>query len=330
MKQINIKAEWLTAARKTLEIEAQAIQSAIERIDGNLTDAVDLILKHPGKIVVSGVGKSGHIGRKIVATLCSTGTPTVFLHPSEAIHGDLGIYSPGDPTILISKSGATEEIIRLIPILRNFNSPLIAIVGNITSPLARSVDILFDATVKIEADPLSIVPTASTTLTLAIGDALASAMMKARNFTQQDFARFHPGGQLGKNIRLTTGDLMHPRTGVARVSLQTSMKEVIIAMTEHPLGAACVVDSNNQLLGIITDGDIRRTFQKYDDIQHITAENMMTTRPIQIYPELTLTEAIRLMEDRTSQISVLPVVDNTTKQLIGLLRLHDIYQKDIV
>jgi arabinose-5-phosphate isomerase len=279
--------------------------------------------------MVSGVGKSGYIGRKIAATLCSTGTPAVFLHPSEALHGDLGIYAPGDPTILISKSGATAEIVRLIPVLRHFQSPLIAIVGNLTSPLAEQADVVLNAGVTQEADPLNVVPTASTTVALAIGDALASVLLYGRRFTMQDFARFHPQGQLGRALWLHVADVMHPLAHVACVDPNYSLREIVIRMTELPLGAACVIDDDGRLVGILTDGDIRRALQNHDDIRNLTANDVMTANPITIARDATLRDAVRLMEERPSQIYVLPVVDPATQLCQGLMRLHDVYQAQI-
>lgn len=317
--------EWLQIARTTLEAEAEAITNAAGRLDGNLTRAVNLLLSHPGKVVVSGIGKSGHVGQKIVATLCSTGTPAVFLHPAEAVHGDLGIYMPGDPTVLISKSGTTAELLRLVPTLREFASPLIGIIGNITSPLARQVDILLDASVKREADPHNLAPTSSTVVAMALGDALAVTLMQARNFTPEDFARYHPGGQLGRNLRLRVAEAMHKGNAVAWVAPTDPLKQVVIAMTTHPLGAACVVEKQTKLIGLITDGDLRRALQTHDDIRTLTAADIMTTKPVTIPPEALLQDALLLMENRPSQISVLPVVDPVGGDCLGLIRLHDIY-----
>jgi arabinose-5-phosphate isomerase len=281
-------------------------------------------------VVVSGVGKSGHIGQKIAATLASTGTPAVFLHAAEAVHGDLGIYTPGDPSILISKSGSTAELLRLVPILRQFRSPLIALVGHPKSPLARQVDIVLDARVEREADTLNLAPTCSSTVALALGDALAVSLMHARHFSQQDFARYHPAGQLGRNLWLRVADVMHKGEDVAWVGLDTPLRQVIIAMTERPLGAACVVDRAFNLLGLVTDGDLRRALLTHDDIRQLRSEDCMTRKPLTVAPEASLREAVRLMEDRASQISVLPVVDPKTERCQGLVRIHDIYQPDLV
>jgi arabinose-5-phosphate isomerase len=317
--------EWLKMARDTLAAEAEAITVAASRLNGSLTRAVELILAHPGKIVVSGIGKSGHVGQKIVTTFCSTGTPAVFLHPAEAVHGDLGIYTPGDPVILISKSGTTSELLRLVPILRKFSASLIGILGNTTSPLADQVDFVLNASVRREADPHNLAPTSSAMVAMALGDALAVTLMHARQFTPEDFALFHPGGQLGRNLCLRVTDAMHDGEAVALVRPTDSLKQVVVAMTAHPLGAACVVNGQSELEGIITDGDLRRSLQAYDDIRSLNAAAIMTTSPTVIGPEVFLKDAVRLMEDRPSQISVLPVVDQSSSKCLGLIRLHDIY-----
>lgn len=315
-------------ARATMANEAQAILTASKRIDGGFSRAIEILSAHSGKIMITGMGKSGHIAQKMAATFSSTGSPAIFLHPSDAVHGDLGVYSPGDPTILISKSGATVELLRLIPLLREFHSPLIGILGNLTSPLAQNMDAVLDACVDCEADPLDLAPTSSTAVAMAIGDALVAVLMTTRNFKLQDFARFHPGGQLGRNLWLHVADVMHPIEKIAAVRKTASLKDVVIDLTRFPLGAACVVDDANNLLGIITDGDVRRAFQKWDDIRTLTAEQVMITEPVIIGPHDSLSEAVNLMEKRPSQISVLPVIDETGRCL-GLIRIHDIYQANL-
>jgi arabinose-5-phosphate isomerase len=326
--QISTATLIVETARNAMRIEAKAIQVASQRLNGDFSRAIELLAAHSGKIIVSGMGKSGHVAQKIAATLSSTGSPAMFLHPAEAAHGDLGVYTPGDPTIFISKSGSTVELLRLIPILREFHSPLIGILGNLNSTLAREADAVLDACVEREADPLDLAPTASTAVALSLGDALAAALMTVRNFQAQDFARFHPGGQLGRNLWLHVADVMHGLEKVACVQPCNTLKEVVIAMTQFPLGAACVLDEQKRLAGIITDGDVRRAFQKNDDIRLLMAEHVMVSTPTTIAPDASLKLAIERMEKRASQISVLPVVDaNGTCQ--GLLRIHDIYQADL-
>jgi arabinose-5-phosphate isomerase len=317
------KNEWLAAARAAMEIEAAALERAAARLDGDLIRAVELVLAHSGKVVVTGIGKSGHIARKIVATLCSTGTAAVFLHPAEAVHGDLGIYTPGDPTILISKNGSSRELLALVPLLREFRSPLIGILGSTASPLAERVDVLLDASVEREADPHNLAPTASAVTALAIGHALAIALMCARHFTPEEFGRYHPGGQLGRNLRLSVREAMHAGEDAVCVTPETSLREVIIAMTRRPLGGACVVGVGGTLAGFVTDGDLRRALTNHDDIRQMLARDVMTARPVTVGPDATLGEALELMERRPSQISVLPVVDEAGRAL-GILRLHDI------
>ena len=319
-------SESIETARKVLTTASSALEAASYRLDENIEKAVSLILNHKGKVLITGVGKSGHIGQKIASTLCSTGTPAVFLHATEAVHGDLGVYHPGDPTILISNSGATSELVRLIPTLRQFDSPLIALVGRTDSPIAQRSDVVLDASISKEADPLGIVPTTSALVALAFGDALACALMQQRRFNANDFASFHPAGQLGRNLLYTVGDVMHKRDSVACVSLETSMRDAVIAMTECPQGAACVVDADGGLLGIVTDGDVRRTLQHHDEIKPLTVADIMTKDPISVDPSLSLGDALSVMEERSSQISVLPVVDASSKSFLGLIRIHDIHQ----
>jgi len=317
-------------ASKILKSEAYELLNVADRIDESVVKAAKMLLKHDGKVIVCGVGKSGLIGQKIVATFCSTGTQAVFLHASDALHGDLGVYRPGDPTILISKSGATDEVVRLIPLLREFNSPLIGIIGNNDSILADKVDIVLDGTVSSEADPLGVVPTNSTTVTMAIGDALAAVLMTAKQFNQEDFARFHPGGNLGRRLKLHVMDIMTPLDKVAVVTPKQSIKETILLMTKKPQGAAIVSDDSEKLIGVITDGDLRRGFAQNGNINELMVIDVMNNNPIFIYSNARLQDAVTLMEDRISQISVLPVLDESDDKCVGLLRLHDIYQSKLI
>jgi arabinose-5-phosphate isomerase len=315
----------LAAARTLLKAEILAIERVAQRLDSNLERAVQLILDSAGKVLVTGVGKSGLIGRKLSATLRATGTPSVFLHPIEALHGDLGIYTPGDPTILISKSGASDELVRLLPALRSLRSPLIGILGNTTGPLAKEVDVLLDASVEAEGDPHNLVPAASAIAAQALGDALAVALMDAREFSPEKFGNFHPAGQLGRNLLRRVADAMHAGDEVPWVSPADSLRDVVIAMTQKPLGAACVLDDAGCLAGLITDGDLRRMLERHEDIRGLCARDVMTDHPLSVGPDATLREALVLMEKRPRQLSVLPVVQSDGRAL-GLLRLHDIYQ----
>jgi arabinose-5-phosphate isomerase len=320
--------DFIAAGQSAMELEAEAITCATRRLDGQFTSAVRLIHDHHGKIVVTGLGKSGFVAQKLAATLCSTGTPAVFLHPVDALHGDVGIYTRGDPTVLLSKSGTTLELLRLIPILRELNSLLIGIVGNRMSPLGKEMDILLDASVRAEADPYNLAPTASAAVATALGDALALAVMQARKLTPEDFAQRHPAGQLGRNLRVTVRQVMHCGDEVAWADRESSIKSVIIAMNRCPMGAACVIGEDGRLEGVITDGDLRRALQMHDDIRAVKAGDLMTARPVTVEPDATLQEALRLMEDRPSQISVLPVLDG--KRCLGLVRLHDLYRTELL
>ena len=323
-------AKLISVAAQVLKLEGKELLAAAERISESIVEASKIINNHSGKVVLCGMGKSGLIAQKIAATLCSIGNKAVFLHAAEAAHGDLGVYAPGDPTILISKSGATEEMLRLIPILREFNSPLIGILGNMNSPLVRKVDIVLDASVTKEADPLGIVPTSSTTLTLAIGDAITGVLMRQREFNHDDFARLHPAGDLGRRLRLMVENIMQPINEVAVVEQNDSLRKIVIEMTKKPQGAALVVDKQHQLLGIITEGDLRRSLAEGKDIDKITVVDLITSNPIAINIKSPLKDAMILMEDRKSQISVLPVVNDDGKTCAGLLRLHDIYQANLL
>ena len=323
------QSELKSIASQILREEGEELIKAASRIPDSVIQACEIIVNHPGKVVICGMGKSGLIGQKIASTLCSIGNKAVFLHASEAVHGDLGIYAPGDPTIVISKSGASEEMVRLIPLLKEFNSPLIGILGNMKSPLVEQMDVVLDASVEKEADPLGIVPTSSTTLTLGIGDAMAAVLMTHREFNHDDFAKLHPAGDLGRRLRLTVKNIMQPIENVATVNKDDKLRKVVIDMTEKPQGAALVIDNYSQLLGIITEGDLRRCLAEDGDIDQMIVCDVMTTNPVAINMGALLKDALMLMEDRESQISVLPVVNGDGKSCAGLLRLHDIYQTNL-
>ena len=298
-----------------------------KNIDQDIQSAAELIINNSGKVVVCGLGKSGLIGQKIVATLCSTGTRSVYMHAAEAIHGDLGIYNPGDPTILISKSGNTEELVRLIPILKEFQSPLIAIVGNMDSFIAKNSDIVLNGTVEKEIDPLGVVPTTSSLVALAIGDALASVLMVQRGFDKKDFARNHPGGELGKQLALKVESVMHPLNDIAQIDENDSISSCASKMTEKPLGAALHLD-NDILKGIVTEGDLRKSIASTSDLSNSILD-FINNNPISINPSISILDAMKVMEDRHSQISCLPVIDSDGKCL-GLVTLHDLYQTKLV
>ncbi len=320
----------IEVGKQVLDAEADALRVMRDVLDENFARAVEILYSAESKVVISGVGKSGLVGQKIAATLCSTGTPAIFLHSADAVHGDLGICRPGDPVVLISKSGTTSEVVRLLPILQKMGAKIVAIVANKNSPLAEKSDVVLDIGVKTEADPIGIVPTTSTTLQLAMGDALASALMRKRHFGEKDFAKFHPAGQLGRNLLLTVKDVMHPTGKIALVPADASLRDTVVAMTAFPHGAAIVADAAGALLGIITDGDLRRALHKYENLGGVSAKELMTSKPVCAFETMSLGDAARVMEDRPSQISVLPVLDAPGGKVAGLIRIHDIYQAGLV
>ena len=320
----------IEVGKQVLDAEADALRVMRDVLDENFARAVEILYSAESKVVISGVGKSGLVGQKIAATLCSTGTPAIFLHSADAVHGDLGICRLGDPVVLISKSGTTSEVVRLLPILQKMGAKIVAIVANKNSPLAEKSDVVLDIGVKTEADPIGIVPTTSTTLQLAMGDALASALMRKRHFGEKDFAKFHPAGQLGRNLLLTVKDVMHPTGKIALVPADASLRDTVVAMTAFPHGAAIVADAAGALLGIITDGDLRRALHKYENLGGVSAKELMTSKPVCAFETMSLGDAARVMEDRPSQISVLPVLDAPGGKVAGLIRIHDIYQAGLV
>lgn len=314
-------------SQSILESYSSQLLEVSKNIDEDILKAAELIINNSGKVVISGLGKSGLIGQKIVATLCSTGTRSVYMHAAEAIHGDLGIYNPGDPTILISKSGNTEELVKLIPILKEFKSPLIAIVGNVDSFIAKNSDIVLNGTVEKEIDPLGVVPTTSSLVALAIGDALASVLMVQRGFDKKDFARNHPGGELGKQLALKVKSVMHPVNEVAQINENDSISSCAKKMTDIPLGAALFLE-NDILKGIVTEGDLRKSIASTNDLSNSILD-FINNNPISINPSISILDAMKVMEDRHSQISCLPVIDSDGKCL-GLVTLHDLYQTKLV
>ncbi len=315
-------------AKELLDLEAAAISRAAGRLDReNVDRAVEMVLNCHGKVVAMGVGKSGVIAEKLAQTLTSTGTLAISLHPSDAMHGSLGAISRGDVVIALSNSGETDELIAILPSLRSRGVSMISILGNADSTLARHSDLFLDASVDQEACPLNLAPTASTTVALAIGDALAMAVMNARGVTQEDFAANHPGGRLGKRLTIRVKDLMHESPNISE---SNGWLDVVKAISKASLGAVNVVDNDSKLLGIVTDGDLRRTIEKVqaDQLNSLTAGSMMTRSPVTAGPDMLAFEALKLMEDRPRQISVLPVVDGEAK-CIGLLRLHDIVRSGL-
>lgn len=310
-----------------LKLEAAAIEQAAARLEKSVVEkTVEILENCEGKIVVLGIGKSGVIAQKIAQTVTSTGTVAVFLHPSDALHGGLGIIQTGDVVIALSNSGETDEILLLLPALKARKVCLISIVGNPDSTLARHSDIVLDASVDQEACPLNLAPTCSTTVALAIGDALAMTLMEAKNLTAEDFAVNHPAGRLGRRLTLKVADLMSESPNIKPLA---NWLEVVRAISKFALGAVNVVDENETLVGIITDGDLRRTIEKTapENFSGLIAEQMMTRNPTVAAPEMLAFDALKIMENRPAQISVLPVVEN--EKCVGLLRLHDVVKSGL-
>jgi arabinose-5-phosphate isomerase len=324
----------LAEIQEVLRIESDAIAQTATRLDpAQVERVVELLATCKGKVVILGVGKSGIIGQKIAATMTSAGTAALYLHPSDALHGGLGIVQQEDVVIVLSNSGETDEIVAMLPYLKNRSVPgvpIVAIVGNLNSTLARRADAVLDASVDQEACPLNLAPTTSTTVALAIGDALAMTVMKVKGLTSDDFAVNHPAGRLGKRLTLRVADLMHCDGENPTIASGSSWVEVVRAISKGGLGAVCVVDASGRLAGVITDGDLRRAIEQTsgDSLASLTGDDFMTRKPVVATPELLAFDALRLMEDRPSQISVLPVVDHD-EICVGLIRVHDIIRSGL-
>lgn len=307
--------------KEVIRIEAEAIADLQHSINEDFVKAVETIFASNGRVVLTGMGKSGLIARKIVATLNSTGTAAIYLHPTDALHGDLGMVRSEDVVILISKSGETEEISNLLPMLKRMNVKLIAMCGNKESKLARECDLFLNIAVKEEACPYDLAPTASTTATLALGDAIAVSLLKKRNFTAKDFAFLHPGGSLGKRLSLKIKEVMITGDKIPRVNTETSIKDVIIEITSKRLGTTCVLDESGKLAGIITDGDLRRLLEITLDITGLKASDVMTTKPKVLKAEYLASFALQQMEN--FKITSLVIVDDLNKP-VGIIHLHDL------
>jgi len=315
----------LVHARRVLSVEAAAITALAERLDSAFTRAVELIAACAGKVVVTGMGKSGHICRKIAATLASTGTPALFLHAAEALHGDLGMLERKDLVLAVSNSGETAEIIGLVPILKRLALPLVAFTGRPASMLGRAADVVIDVSVAEEACPLGLAPTASTTATLAMGDALAVALLEHRGFRPEDFAALHPAGALGRRL-LRAADLMHTGTAVPVVALTTSMQDVLLEITSKRLGVAAVVGAGGRLAGVVTDGDLRRALAAPGDILARTAAEVMSRQPKTIEAEALAAQALAIMERHA--ITSLFITD-TAGRPAGVIHLHDLLRAGV-
>ena len=309
--------------KEVIRIEANAIAELEKRVGENFAKAVELIFSSKGRLVVTGMGKSGIIGRKIVATLNSTGTPAMFLHPSDAVHGDFGMVRKEDVVICISKSGNTSELNQLIPLFKRIGVPIISVLGNTESKLAQESDIVLDVSVKEEACPYDLAPTSSTTAAIVMGDALAMALLDKRKFTKEDFAFYHPGGMLGKRLLLKIEEMMVTGDAVPKVKQHVPIKDAILEMTSKRLGATCVIDENEKLVGIITDGDLRRLLQKTTDLTNLTAEMMMTRHPKTIFKDALA--AVALQEMEAHKITQLIVIDNE-RHPIGMIHLHELVE----
>ncbi|EAX47323.1 KpsF/GutQ family protein [Thermosinus carboxydivorans Nor1] len=317
-------------ARQVLEAEAEAIRSLIPRINGEFTQAVNMILACKGRVIVTGMGKSGLIGKKIAATLASTGTPAFFLHPAEGVHGDLGMVTSEDIVLAISNSGETNEIISILPSIKRIGARIIAMTGRPASTLGKNSDLVLDVAVEKEACPLGLAPTASTTATLAMGDALAVALLSERKFTPEDFALFHPGGSLGRKLLLTVENVMHSGDDNPVVTPDKTVKEALFVITAKGLGATSVVDADGRLLGIITDGDIRRGLEKGHDFLDKPVTALMTRTPRTITKDKLAAQALNMMEkNKPRPITVLPVVDEQYRA-IGMIHLTDLLRQGVV
>lgn len=317
----------LALARRVLAIERDALQKVADRLDEAFVAAVQLILACHGRVIVSGIGKSGHIARKIAATMASTGTPAYFVHAAEAVHGDLGMIARDDVLIAISNSGENDELLTIVPLIKRQGGRLIAITGKRDSSLAREADAVLDARVDEEACPLNLAPTASTTAALALGDALAIALLDARGFSAADFARSHPGGALGRKLLTHVGDVMQPRERVACVAPDAKIPEVLAAMSRGGMGMVVVLDAAGGLAGLFTDGDLRRALERHGDLRPIPVSAVMTRQPRTIAPERLAVEAVEMMERyKINQL----LVTTAEGRLVGALNMHDLFRAKVV
>lgn len=326
-KTLSAAPHALDLARKVIEIEAAAVQALASRIDDNFLKAINLILSCKGRVIVSGMGKSGHIARKIAATMSSTGTPAYFVHPGEASHGDLGMVTAEDVFIALSYSGESEELLTIVPILKRQGAHLISLTGNPNSSLAQAADVHLNGAVAQEACPMGLAPTASTTAALALGDALAVALLDAKGFGEDDFARSHPGGSLGRRLLTHVRDIMHTHASVPSVPENAMLSDAVLEITRKGLGMTAIVDAQKHVLGIYTDGDLRRTLDKKLDFSATPVSSVMSKNPRSIAPDALAVEAVQLMEQ--FNISQLLVVD-AHKKLVGALNMHDLLKAKVI
>ena len=320
----------LEVAARVLHDEAEAILKLIDRLDTSFEDAVNLISHSSGRVILTGMGKSGHIAKKVSATMASTGTPSFFLHPAEGIHGDLGMVTAQDVIIAYSNSGETGEILNIIPSVKRIGAKMIAVVGNVNSTLAKNSDVVLYAGAEKEADNLGLAPTSSTTAALALGDALAVTLMEKMHFTADNFAVFHPGGSLGRRLLLTVEMVMHKGDNNPVIFENSSIKDALFAMTDKGLGAVSVIDENYMLQGLMTDGDVRRGLENGINFLSLPVKEGMTKKPIVITPDKLAAEALHLMEKHVPHpITVLPVVDNNGKS-VGMIHITDLLRQGVV
>ena len=318
-------------AIETLQIEADAVKKLINHIDDEFETIVNAILACNGRVIVTGMGKSGHVGRKIAASLASTGTPSFFMHPAEAFHGDLGMVTANDMVLAISNSGESNEIVNILPIIKRIGAKIIAMSGRRESTLGKNADYYIDISVEREACPLGLAPTASTTATLAMGDALDIALLSSRNFTAQDFAVFHPGGALGRRLLLTVENVMHSGEDNPVISVHKTAKEALFLMTAKGLGATSVVDENGKFIGLVTDGDIRRMLARGAEFLDEPVEDLMTKNPVIITKDKMAAEALSMMEKHQPKpITVLPVIDVEKNEPVGIVHLTDLLRQGVV
>ena len=313
--------------KRVLEIEARAIAALVDRLDERFAKAVDLLHRCPGKVVVSGMGKSGLIGQKIAATLASTGTPAFFVHPADGIHGDLGMLAKQDALLAISNSGETEEVIKLLPFMKRLNIPIISLTGRTQSTLAKNSDVVLDVSVSEEACPLGLAPTSSTTAALAMGDAVAIALLQKRGFKEEDFAQFHPGGALGRRLLFKVRDLMHQGDALPRISAPAAARDAIREITAKKLGMTTVVNAKGQLVGVITDGDLRRFLEKGNSLAKAKAKDLGSKSPRTIQADALAAKALQTMEQFS--ITSIVVVDERNR-LSGVIHLHDLLKNGVV
>lgn len=319
--------DFIQSGQRVVNIETAATQALHSRIDANFTKACQIILRCKGRVIVTGMGKSGHIGNKIAATLASTGTPAFFVHPGEASHGDLGMITGDDVVIGISNSGKTEEIVNIVPLIKRKGTPLISMAGDPTSPLATQADAHLDISVKEEACPLGLAPTASTTATLVMGDALAVALLEARGFTADDFALSHPGGSLGRRLLLLVENIMHSGDRVPLIPQGVTISRALLEMSSKGLGMTGIIDANGLLAGVFTDGDLRRMLDQGMNIQNTLIEDVMSKTPKTIQPHILAVEALNLMEK--TKVTALMVVDENKKP-VGALNMHDLLRAGVM